>query len=79
MLPLGYRVQEKVERLIDRHMYSLGMLEQVLVSASLKLSLLGASKLDLSSISSEDLWTASGRFKRVNSEVWQYLLVIQGN
>lgn len=79
MLPLGYRVQEKVERLIDRHMYSLGMLEQVLVNASSKLSLLGASKLDLSSISSEDLWTTSGRFKRVNSEVWQYLLVIQGN
>jgi prolyl-tRNA synthetase len=79
MLPLGYRVQEKVERLIDRHMYSLGMLEQVLVSASSKLSLLGASKLDLSSISSEDLWTVSGRFKRVNSEVWQYLLVIRGN
>jgi hypothetical protein len=49
------------------------------VNASSKLSLLGASKLDLSSISSEDLWTTSGRFKRVNSEVWQYLLVIQGN
>jgi prolyl-tRNA synthetase len=28
MLPLGYRVQEKVERLIDRHMYSLGIVER---------------------------------------------------
>lgn len=36
MLPLGYRIQEKIERLIDRHMYSLGMLEleQALVCAS---------------------------------------------
>jgi prolyl-tRNA synthetase len=79
MLPLGYRVQEKVERLIDRHMYSIGMLGRILETESLELSLLGASKLDLSSISSEDLWKTSGRFKKVNSEVWVYLLVIQGD
>ncbi len=69
MLPLGYRVQEKVERLIDRHMHSLGMVKQAPEYASWRLNLLGASKLDLSSISSEDLWTTSGRFKKVNSEV----------
>jgi hypothetical protein len=44
MLPLGRRVQDKLEALIDKHM-----------------STLGASKLALSSISSEELWTRSGR------------------
>ncbi|KAK5167968.1 uncharacterized protein LTR77_006535 [Saxophila tyrrhenica] len=44
LLPLGLRVQEKVERLIDKHMQSIG-----------------ASKVSLSSISSEDLWQRSGR------------------
>ena len=69
MLPLGYRVQEKVERLIDRHMHSLGIVRQIFEDTTSKLSLTGASKLDLSSISSEDLWITSGRFKKVNSEV----------
>jgi hypothetical protein len=35
----------------------------------LKLSPVGASRLDLSSISSEDLWRKSGRFEKGNSEV----------
>ncbi|KAJ6143205.1 hypothetical protein N7471_002658 [Penicillium samsonianum] len=44
LLPLGLRVQDKLERLIDRHMRSLG-----------------ASKVSLSSISSQELWGQSGR------------------
>ena len=43
-LPLGLRVLEKLERLIDKHMRSLG-----------------ASKVSLSSISSQALWNSSGR------------------
>jgi prolyl-tRNA synthetase len=45
LLPLGLRVQEKLERLIDKHM-----------------STLGASKVSLSSITSQELWERSGRF-----------------
>jgi len=44
LLPLGLRVQEKLERLIDKYMLRLG-----------------ASKLSMSTISSEDLWKRSGR------------------
>jgi prolyl-tRNA synthetase len=46
MLPLGLRVQEKLERLIDKHMRSVK-----------------ASKVSLSTISSQALWEKSGRFK----------------
>ncbi|KAL3480151.1 hypothetical protein BJX99DRAFT_220819 [Aspergillus californicus] len=55
MLPLGLRVQDKLERLIDKHMRSLG-----------------ASKVSLSSISSQELWEQSGRLKE-NSEVFRFL------
>ncbi|KAI9371396.1 prolyl-tRNA synthetase [Aspergillus egyptiacus] len=55
MLPLGLRVQDKLERLIDRHMRSLG-----------------ASKVSLSSISSQELWEQSGRLKE-GSEVFRFL------
>ncbi|KAJ5767128.1 uncharacterized protein N7511_004744 [Penicillium nucicola] len=44
MLPLGLRVQDKLESLIDKHMRTLG-----------------ASKVSLSSLSSEELWERSGR------------------
>ncbi|KAL2006152.1 hypothetical protein VTN00DRAFT_9806 [Thermoascus crustaceus] len=54
MLPLGLRVQEKLERLIDKHMRSVG-----------------ASKLSLSSISSQELWEQSGRLKE-GSEVFRF-------
>ncbi|KAL4905941.1 hypothetical protein BDW74DRAFT_152307 [Aspergillus multicolor] len=54
MLPLGLRVQEKLERLIDKHMQSLG-----------------ASKVSLSSISSEELWDKSGRLQD-NSEYFAF-------
>ncbi|KAI9644451.1 hypothetical protein NHQ30_006472 [Ciborinia camelliae] len=53
MLPLGRRVQEKLEALIDKHM-----------------STLGASKLALSSLSSEELWAKSGRLN-ASSELFR--------
>ncbi|KAF2491903.1 class II aaRS and biotin synthetase [Lophium mytilinum] len=51
LLPLGLRVQEKLERMIDKHMRSIG-----------------ASKLSLSSITSEDLQRRSGRYSE-NAEL----------
>ncbi len=53
LLPLGLRVQEKLERLIDKHMLSLG-----------------ASKVSLSSLSSEELWRKSGRLDKSNQELF---------
>lgn len=47
LLPLGLRVQNKIERLIDKHMRRLG-----------------AAKVSLSSLSSEDLWQRSGRLDK---------------
>nr|POE47478.1 proline--trna ligase [Quercus suber] len=47
LLPLGLRVQNKIENLIDKHMRSLG-----------------ASKVSLSSLSSEELWQISGRLEK---------------
>jgi prolyl-tRNA synthetase len=44
LLPLGLRVQDKIERLLDKHMQSLS-----------------ASKVSLSSLSSQELWSKSGR------------------
>jgi prolyl-tRNA synthetase len=71
MLPLGRRVQEKIEKLIDKHMSSLGILiiDATTLSLTGKLIVLGASRLDLSSISSEELWRKSGRLENANSEV----------
>ncbi|KAJ5107408.1 hypothetical protein N7456_004083, partial [Penicillium angulare] len=54
LLPLGLRVQDKLERLIDKHMRSLG-----------------ASKVSLSSISSQELWEKSGRLNE-DSEVFRF-------
>lgn len=55
MLPLGRRVQDKLEALIDKFM-----------------SHLGASKLALSSISSEELWSRSGRLNSIGSELFRF-------
>ncbi|KAF2704511.1 prolyl-tRNA synthetase [Pleomassaria siparia CBS 279.74] len=52
LLPLGLRVQNKLESLIDKHMSSLG-----------------ASKLSLSSITTEALWKKSGRLN-LNTELF---------
>jgi len=54
-LPFGLRVHEKLERLIDKHMRSLG-----------------ASKLALSSISSEKLWEKSGRLAKGGAELMRF-------
>lgn len=51
LLPLGLRVQNKLEALIDKHMNSIG-----------------ASKVSLSSITTEALWRQSGRYS-ANSEL----------
>ncbi|OQD89487.1 hypothetical protein PENANT_c002G10713 [Penicillium antarcticum] len=54
MLPLGLRVQDKLEGLIDKHMRTLG-----------------ASKVLLSSLSSEELWERSGRLTE-GSELFRF-------
>lgn len=54
MLPLGLRVQEKLERLIDKHM-----------------KLVSASKVALSSISSQELWRKSKRLGK-SSELFKF-------
>ncbi|KAG5932564.1 hypothetical protein E4U53_001266 [Claviceps sorghi] len=54
LLPLGLRVQNKVEALLDKHMASIG-----------------ASKLSLSTLTSEELWRRSGRFDQVSSELFR--------
>ncbi|KAL2015941.1 hypothetical protein VTK56DRAFT_4513 [Thermocarpiscus australiensis] len=56
MLPLGQRVQDKVERLIALHMEEL----------------LGASRVSLSSISAQALWEKSGRLQKVASELFRF-------
>lgn len=55
MLPLGHRVQQKLERMIDKHM-----------------SNLGASKVSLSSITTEDLWKKSGRYVGHGGELFAF-------
>ncbi|KAI4237352.1 MAG: hypothetical protein LQ349_001909 [Xanthoria aureola] len=54
LLPLGLRIQEKLEKLIDRHM-----------------TILGASKVSLSSISAPALWKRSSRYNDANPELFQ--------
>ncbi|KAI8958767.1 prolyl-tRNA synthetase [Daldinia sp. FL1419] len=55
MLPLGQRVQEKLERLIDKYM-----------------SQLGASKVSLSSISSQALWKQTDRLEGYGPELFRF-------
>ncbi|CZT16778.1 related to E.coli prolyl-tRNA synthetase [Ramularia collo-cygni] len=54
LLPLGLRVQDNIERLIDKHMRSVG-----------------ASKVSLSSLSSQALWERSGRLEGKDSELFR--------
>ncbi|KAK7940791.1 prolyl-tRNA synthetase [Apiospora aurea] len=54
MLPLGLRVQEKLERLIDKHMLSVG-----------------ASKVSLSSLSSQALWERTKRLEAYGPELFR--------
>ncbi|KAF5662594.1 prolyl-tRNA synthetase [Fusarium heterosporum] len=55
LLPLGLRVQDKIERLIDKHMHSVG-----------------ASRVSLSTISSEELWRRSNRLDAVAPELFRF-------
>ncbi|KAI1111002.1 class II aaRS and biotin synthetase [Nemania sp. NC0429] len=55
MLPLGQRVLEKLEKLIDKHMAQLG-----------------ASKLSLSSISSQALWQQTNRLEGYGQELFRF-------
>ncbi|KAJ4203690.1 hypothetical protein NW767_005179 [Fusarium falciforme] len=54
LLPMGLRVQDKIEKLLDKHMHSVG-----------------ASRLSLSTISSEELWRRSDRLDRVAPELFR--------
>ncbi|EGX90226.1 prolyl-tRNA synthetase [Cordyceps militaris CM01] len=54
LLPLGLRVQNKIEKLIDKHMESIG-----------------ASRLSLSTITSEELWKKSDRLDSVAPELFR--------
>lgn len=54
LLPLGVRVQDKIAKVIDKHMESIG-----------------ASRLAMSSLTTEDLWRKSGRFENIASELFQ--------
>jgi prolyl-tRNA synthetase len=73
MLPLGRRVQDKLEALIDTHMSSLGMIPLSIISSTHLTTAAGASKVALSSVSSQELWTKSGRLNKVGSEVCQFI------
>lgn len=55
LLPLGLRVQEKLIRLVDRHIQCY----------------LGASKLELSTFASEQLWNQSGRLATGKQELFK--------
>ncbi|KAL2199746.1 hypothetical protein P885DRAFT_29736 [Corynascus similis CBS 632.67] len=55
MLPLGRRVQDKIEGLVARHMDES----------------LAASRVSLSSLSAESLWERSGRLNKVASELFR--------
>lgn len=72
MLPLGRRVQDKLEGLIDKYMYQLGK-ANTLPPRFKAHKKKGASKLSLSSISSEDIWSRSGRLEKAGSEVFYFL------
>ncbi|KAI0171990.1 prolyl-tRNA synthetase [Hypoxylon sp. FL1284] len=55
LLPLGQRVQEKIERLIDKYMLQLG-----------------ASKVSLTSISSQALWQQTNRLEGYGQELFRF-------
>lgn len=69
LLPLGLRVQDKIEKLIDKHMRSVGQYDASNLAHVIKTLSVGASRLSLSTISSEELWRKSGRLESVAPEV----------
>ena len=75
LLPLGLRVQNKLEALVDKHMSSIG--NSTLLSHRTGVDILvGASKVSLASITSEKLWRKSGRYTGNNPEVSRPLAIV---
>jgi prolyl-tRNA synthetase len=74
LLPLGLRVQDKIEKLVDKHMHSVGQYDSSNLAYVIKKLSLGASRLSLSTISSEELWRKSERLESVAPEVraWSF-------
>ena len=66
---MGLRIQEKLERLIDKHMLHIGKSKDFLAYEIASEVHAGASKVSLSTFSSEDLWKKSGRLGKGSSEV----------
>lgn len=64
-------MQEKLERLIDKHMQSLGRISLLRFHERFLTEYTGASKVSLSSISSQELWEHSGRLTE-SSEVFRF-------
>lgn len=64
-------MQEKLEKLIDKHMGKLGAAYPIHHASNTKSSHepLGAAKVSLSSFSAPDLWMKSGRYRDDNPEV----------
>lgn len=74
-LPLGVRILEKLEHLIEKHMQSIGMFHHAIKFGQYQLiQVEGASKVSLSAITSEALWRKSGRLSD-HSEVYMATLV----
>lgn len=69
-LPLGLRIQEKIERLLDKHMTKIGIFNLDPNFHLITKSEPGASKISLSTLSSEELWEKSGRLKTGGKEVF---------
>jgi prolyl-tRNA synthetase len=66
---MGLRVQDKIEKLIDKHMHSVGPYDATNLAHITETSFAGASRLSLSTISSEELWRRSDRLDSVAPEV----------
>ncbi|KLO94500.1 prolyl-tRNA synthetase [Fusarium fujikuroi] len=71
LLPLGLRVQDKIEKLIDKHMHSVGQYDASNLAHVIKTLSIGASRLSLSTISSEELWRKSDRLESVAPELFR--------
>lgn len=81
LLPLGLRVQQKIEALLDKHMQSIGSPKAVCIRLEILLTTLhltGASRLSLSTVTSEELWQKSGRLQGISSEVGLLRLHLRG-
>ncbi|KAH8177535.1 tRNA synthetase class II core domain (G, h, p, S and t) domain-containing protein [Sarocladium implicatum] len=74
LLPLGQRVQDKLEGVINKHMQSIGKL-LVAMPHSFTDQQSGASRLSLSTLTTAELWQKSGRLETSASEVRQAFIL----